>query len=144
MSTSLIVNEEVKENVKKYFKENLQNYEVIAVGHVPTEKNFIYRVLAKKKVNPYPDHMGDYSVWTCWNETTKSLNWGHYDLIEETAINMFMNDGSISKDRLIELASKAIDYVKEDEYLLEELVRELDMSEYEMEFFGVELSKEEF
>lgn len=144
MLTSLIVNEEVKENVKKYFKEELQNYEVIAVGHVPTKEKFIYRVLAKKKANPYPDYMGNYSVWTCWNETTKSLNYGHYDLKEETATNLFMNYGSISEDRLIELASKAIDYVKEDEYLLEEFVRELDMSEYEIEFFGVELSKEEF
>ena len=91
MQTSLNVNNNVKENIIKYLEEHLPNYELITVGHVPTESDFIYRVLAKKKVNKYPDIMGDFAVWTCWNETTQCLNWGHYDLREETATNLFIN-----------------------------------------------------
>lgn len=91
MRTSLNVNNNVKENIIKYLEEHLPNYELIAVGHIPTESDFIYRVLAKKKVNKYPEYMGDFAVWICWNETTQCLNHGHYDLREEYATNLFMN-----------------------------------------------------
>ena len=34
-----------------------------------------------------------FSVWTCWNETTQSLNFGHYDLTKETAIDILYCKG---------------------------------------------------
>lgn len=36
---------------------------------------------------------GKYAVWTCWNESTQSLNFGHYDLTKETAIDILFCKG---------------------------------------------------
>lgn len=145
MRTSLNVNNNVKENIKKYLEEKLSNYELISVGHVPTESDFIYRVLAKKKKNPYPEYMGDFAVWTCWNETTQSLNWGHYDLREEKATDLFMNYGSISEDRLIEIASNSIDGLIQDDYdeAMTYFKHTMELTPYEREFFGVDDERED-
>ena len=36
---------------------------------------------------------GKYAVWTCWNETTQSLNFGHYDLDLEDAMDILYCKG---------------------------------------------------
>ena len=41
---------------------------------------------------------GTYAVWTGWNETTKSLNYGHYDLTSEEDCEKVMNEFYYSKD----------------------------------------------
>ena len=72
----------VTNEVKEYFENNLSNYTPLEMRE--TDIPYIFRVLAKKKHNSFPQ-LGDYAVWTCWNVTTKSLNHGHYDLDYETA-----------------------------------------------------------
>ena len=66
-------------NVEKYFEENKLGK---IVDIAKTKDSHIYVVIAKRpNVNKY-FHNGewDYRCWTCWNETTQSLNYGHYDL----------------------------------------------------------------
>lgn len=145
MRTSLNVSSNVKENVKKYLEKNLPNYELISVGHIPNEDTFIYRVLAKKKVNKYPEYMGDFAMWSCWNETTQTLNWGHYDLGEEKATDLFMNYGSISENRLIDIATDAINGLIADDYdsAMEYFKDTMELTPYEREFFGVDEERED-
>ena len=144
MRTSLNVNNNVKENIIKYLEENLPNYELISVGKLPNE-TFIYRVLAKKKVNPYPEYMGDYAVWTCWNETTQCMNYGHYDMSEEKATDIFMNYGSISESRLEEIADKAIHGLIADDYdeAMTYFKHEIELTPYERKYFGVDEERED-
>lgn len=73
----------ISKEIETYFQKHLSGYEPLSM--CPTNTSYIYRVMAKRKHNPYPGMMGDYAVWTCWNTTTNSLNCGHYDLSEKTA-----------------------------------------------------------
>ena len=80
------VPQEVKENVKKYLeRENLgELVDVMRHSDHPAD-SYLYHVIARRpNVNKY-FHNGDwnYSIWTCWNETTQSLNFGHYNLTSE-------------------------------------------------------------
>lgn len=68
----------VMEQIKLYFKENLPRYTVLKVkkqSYHPDDSH-IYMVSAQKDD-------GTYAVWTCWNDSTKSLNYGHYGLKSE-------------------------------------------------------------
>lgn len=77
------VPDNVIENVKRYFTEHLPNYEVVKVTRKNTHllDSYLYMVVGRKKNDPY--NMGRYTVWTSWNETTQSLNHGHYGLTTE-------------------------------------------------------------
>ena len=70
------VPESVIQNVKKYLEEhNLGEFvEVRRASDHPSD-DYIYHVIAKKG--------NSYSCWTSWNETTQSMNFGHYGLIYE-------------------------------------------------------------
>lgn len=144
MRTSLNVPNTVKENIIKYLEEHLPNYELISVGKLPNE-TFIYRVLAKKKVNKYPEYMGDYAVWTCWNETTQCLNYGHYDMSEEKATDLFMNYGSIPEDRLIDIATDAINGLLQDDYdsAMTYFKHTMELTTYERYILGVDKERED-
>ena len=77
----------VIENVEKYLKENLPNYELVKVlrrSNHPAD-NYLYMVIAKKELTPEQKSygFGQYTVWSCWNETTQSLNFGHYNIETE-------------------------------------------------------------
>lgn len=80
------VPQEVKENVKKYLeKHNLgELVEVMRASDHP-EDDYLYHVIAKKTNESKLFHNGEwnYSCWTCWNATTNSLNYGHYQLESE-------------------------------------------------------------
>ena len=71
-----LVPQEVKENVKKYLTENNLGELIDVARHSDhPEDSYLYHVIARK---------GDsYSCWTSWNESTQSLNYGHYDLVSE-------------------------------------------------------------
>ena len=77
------VPDNVIENVKKYFAEHLLNYEVTKVVRKSPYPDdwYLYMVVGRKKEDPY--NMGKYSAWTSWNETTQSLNFGHYGIDTE-------------------------------------------------------------
>lgn len=71
------VPENVKRNVLDYFdnEEHLACYtvkEVVRASEHPQD-NFLYMVIAQHE-------NGSYAVWTSWNETTHSLNFGHYGI----------------------------------------------------------------
>ena len=65
----------VEVNVQEYFKEHLPNYTVEEVSRHSNhpEDHYLYHVIAKNQNN-------EYACWTSWNETTQSLNFGHYGL----------------------------------------------------------------
>lgn len=71
----------VWDNVKKYFKERLHDrydlQDVISYSH--PSNSYLYMVIAKKK-NYSSVNNGPWVVWTTWNESTQSLNNGHYDI----------------------------------------------------------------
>lgn len=71
----------VVENVKNYFKNNLNSYAVICVFRKHSEDaadndNNLYFVIGRRL--GAKDDDSAYTAWTCWNESTKSLNYGHY------------------------------------------------------------------
>lgn len=86
MASTIGATPKVYKNVRSYFERELKNYEVILVRQKITE-DYLYRVMAQHKIT------GEYAVWTCWNETTQSLNFGHYDLTKETAIDILFCKG---------------------------------------------------
>lgn len=69
----------VIENVKNYLKENLPKYTVVEVtrhSNHPDDHN-LYHVIAKSQSPIWGD---TYACWTSWNDSTQSLNFGHYNL----------------------------------------------------------------
>lgn len=65
---------EVVEHVKEYLAAELSEYELVEVLRASEhpEDDYLYMVIAKGKCW--------YSVWTCWNEKTHVLNYGHYGI----------------------------------------------------------------
>ena len=70
----------VREHVELYFKNHLPQYTVLDIRRKSChpDDDYLWMVSAKKADNSF-------AVWTSWNETTQSLNFGHYNLstIEE-------------------------------------------------------------
>ena len=141
ITTSLNVPEQVRKNVDKYFAEGhgLTNYEPIAVGHSNSDDDYIYVVLGRQLRG------GKWAVWTCWNESMQSLNFGHYDMSEGEAMRLFLNPYSLYskcplEDRLDEIASKCIHgWIDDnDEAAFECLRDEVQLTEEECEYFEVD------
>lgn len=65
----------VLEHVKLYFKENLPKYTVLEIRRKTNHPgdSYLWMVSAEKED-------GTFAVWTAWNESTQSLNHGHYDI----------------------------------------------------------------
>lgn len=66
---------EVKEHIELYFKENLPKYTVLEIRRKSShpDDSHLFMVSAKKDD-------GTYALWTGWNELSRSLNHGHYNL----------------------------------------------------------------
>lgn len=86
-----VVSPEVLNSVKDYFKDNNMNFELEEVhrGSFHPEDNF-YIVIARNIKD------GSYCFWTCWNQSTGSLNQGHYgytelDVCRKDAESYFFN-----------------------------------------------------
>lgn len=79
--------EQVIQNVEEYFKEHLPQYSVLKVVKKSNHKDdaYLYMVSAKKSDDTY-------AVWTSWNESTQSLNYGHYDLKSEEDCNKIFEE----------------------------------------------------
>lgn len=84
-----VVSKEVERNIKEYFRENLPRYEVLVseIRHKSShpDDGFLYMVAAKKDD-------GSYAVWTGWNDSTRSLNYGHYDLKDLDTCHKIMDE----------------------------------------------------
>lgn len=74
-------------NIKKYFQEKLPNYEVMKVRKKSCyeEDSYLYMVAAKKDT-------GSYAVWSSWNDSTQSMNHGHYNLVDLEACERIMDE----------------------------------------------------
>ena len=84
---------EVLVQVERYFAENLPKYKVLKIRRQSyhPEDDYLYMVSAKKDD-------GTYAVWTCWNQSIKSLNCGHYDLSSEEDCEKVMDGSYFSGD----------------------------------------------
>lgn len=67
-------------NVKEYFKEHLDDrYDLQdVIRYKDPMDSYLYMVIAKHK--NYSAIKAPWVVWTTWNESTQSLNGGHYDI----------------------------------------------------------------
>lgn len=65
----------VRKNIEHYFEENLPQYTVLEIKRKSCHPDdwYLYMVSAQKTD-------GTYAVWTSWNESTCSLNYGHYGI----------------------------------------------------------------
>jgi hypothetical protein len=79
---------EVVEHVREYLADNLPQYELLKVVRQSDhpDDNYLYMASAKKRNDD------EYAVWTCWNETTLSLNFGHYGLVSEAVCEEVFNE----------------------------------------------------
>lgn len=79
--------EEVIIHIQEYFQKKLPAYEVVKVRRKSWHKDdsHLFMVAAKKNT-------GSYAVWTGWNESTQSLNYGHYDLADMEACERVMDE----------------------------------------------------
>lgn len=65
----------VRKHVELYFKKYLREYTVLDIrkkSYHPAD-SYLWMVSARKED-------GTFAVWTAWNESIKSLNFGHYGL----------------------------------------------------------------
>ena len=64
-------------NVKEYFKEHLDDrYDLQdVIRYKDPMDSYLYMVTIKASIGG-----GPWVVWTTWNESTQSLNGGHYDI----------------------------------------------------------------
>lgn len=78
---------EVLEQVERYFAENLPRYKVLKIRQQSyhPDDDYLYMVAAKKDD-------GTYAVWTSWNQQTRSLNCGHYDIQTEADCEKVMDE----------------------------------------------------
>ena len=73
------VPQEVVKSVNEYFSLELPLFiveEVTRHSNHPAD-HYLYHVLARKAAGK---DEGTYSCWTSWNQSTKSLNYGHYHI----------------------------------------------------------------
>lgn len=86
---------EVHNRVVSYLKEHLggrcdlNNVEVYVGGDPSVGEGHLYLVMAKDRQRKYGKD-DTYSCWTCWNDKVGSLNFGHYDLGKDGAMNVLM------------------------------------------------------
>jgi len=72
------VSDDVIANISEYFSRHLPGYQLVQVcrkSNHPEDAN-LYSVVASKDKN-------EFACWTSWNNTTRSLNYGHYGLHSE-------------------------------------------------------------
>ena len=69
-------NKNVIANINNYFEKSCLDYRVVKIFRKTNHKDdwYLYVVIAKNTTT------GKYAVWTSWNEATKSLNYGHYEI----------------------------------------------------------------
>lgn len=140
----------VFEMVMNYFRNSehgVSNYEPVGVRPTNADErdNYLYLVMAQY-IGENEYKKGTYAVWTCFNTETQSMNYGHYDMNLQNALDLFNgkdNDKVISYDRLSELATKFKDGLELDdkEEALKYFTEKCEMTDKELEYFGIEKPK---
>lgn len=137
------------EMVMNYFRNSehgVSNYEPVGVRPLNANKedNYLYMVIAQYTGdNEYKKNT--YAVWTSFNTSTQSMNYGHYDMSLQNALDLFngKEKKEISYERLSELATKFKDGLEQDDYeeALKYFTEECEMTDEELEYFGIEKPK---
>lgn len=73
----------VIEDVKEYLlKNNLGQLVEVRRGSDHPDDHYLYMVITRKPNTQKYFHNGEwnYFCWTCWNQSTKSMNYGHNHL----------------------------------------------------------------
>lgn len=86
---------QVKINVINYLdKNNLGKLVDIMPASEHPDDYYLYHVIAKKPNTNKVFHDGEwnYSCWTCYNASTNSLNYGHYNLSSEKEARKICNE----------------------------------------------------
>ena len=93
------VPEEVKEAVNEYFKKELPGYQIEEITRHSDhpDDHYLYHVIAHADS---PAWGSIYACWTSWNQTTKSLNYGHYNLESLDAARNLSNEKYFSAQPL--------------------------------------------
>ncbi len=78
---------EAAEHVADYFRKNLPNFTVLGIVRksLHPDDSYLYMIVSKKDD-------GSYAFWDCWNESTQSLNHGHYGIESLDACVKLVNE----------------------------------------------------
>lgn len=142
MVENLVVSQEVYKHVRCYLYDNLKEYILISICQ-KFKGDFIYRILA------YNLSDKTYAVWKTWNESTQCLNHGDYNLSFNEAMTIFLDVSeivemscAIKSMRMREIAEVAIDRIcnNDPELAKEIIIDDLDMTDDELEYFGIDKS----
>lgn len=78
---------DVTKHIEEYLAEHLPTYKLKEVRRKSAypEDDYLYMVIGQKDT-------GEYAVWTSWNESTRSLNHGHYMLKSYEACTKIMDE----------------------------------------------------
>lgn len=99
------ISTDVIDSINQYFgKYDLSEYKILNIYRHSNhpDDHYLYMILAQQKD-------GQYACWTSWNESTKSLNFGHYNLDFDAAI-------SIIKDNFNDITDEIDLSIINDEY----------------------------
>lgn len=139
----------VFEMITNYFKDEthgVNGYEPIGFRRKNETDDYLYVVIARY-IGECAWKKGTYAVWTSFNTSMDggNMNNGHYELSFKDALTVFNGEEikPISWDRLSELATKFKDGLEQDdeEEALKYFTEECDMTEEELDYFGIEKPK---
>lgn len=85
---------DVVQHVYDYFEEHLPLYTVFEIrrkSYDTENDDYLFMVAARKQD-------GTYAVWTCWNESIRSLNHGHYNLPDMKTCSEIMTEYQTAHD----------------------------------------------
>ena len=134
-------------NYFRKFEHGVSSYEPVGVRpkNADERDNYLYLVMAQY-TGENEFKKGTYAVWTCFNTETQSMNYGHYDMNLQSALDLFNGKDYgkvISYDRLSELATMFKDGLEQGdkEEALKYFIEECDMTDEELDYFGIEKPK---
>lgn len=138
----------VFEMVVNYFKDEkhgVTGYEPIGFRRLNETEDYLYVVIARY-IGECNYKKGTYAVWTSFNTLMDggNMNYGHYELSFKDALTVFNGEEikPISWDRMSELATKLKDRLEyNDEEALRYFTEECEMTDEELNYFGIEKPK---
>lgn len=139
----------VFEMITNYFKDGnhgVSGYEPIGFRRKNETDDYLYVVIARY-IGECEWKKGTYAVWASFNTSMDggSMNHGHCELSFENALTVFNGEEikPISWERMSELATKFKDGLELDdnEEALKYFTEECEMTDKELEYFGIEKPK---
>lgn len=88
------ISENVVLSVKDYISNHFPGYDVLSVmrkSNMP-EDQYLYMVIAKNNNGDSVFKSTPYACWSCWNQSTESLNYGHYNLPDEESCRKILGE----------------------------------------------------